>query len=400
MRHDKLKMLCFFGTRPEAVKIVPIVLAARERRDVDVRMVSSGQHPKEMLEVLEYFGLVVDNDLRLFRKGQTLVDVHRRAMRGFALEIERWLPDVVLVQGDTTTALAGALAAYYAGVPVGHVEAGLRTRDMQNPFPEEMNRRLIDTFADYLLPPTDAAAANLAVEDLRGAEVFVTGNTVVDALRMVSRDERPFPSNGPIVDAFTHVNGYKHRVLVTVHRRESWGQGIDTVASVIRDVARARPDVQFLTPLHPNPRVRSSFERDLPANVVTGDPLPYATFVKVLSGADLVVTDSGGVTEEAASLGKHVVILRRCTERPEAVTAAGAEISGLDAGDIEATLREAVDRLGASPKTSGMDVFGDGQAGGRIVDWLRWRFGCVEAPPDPFSPTPTCGGRGSKRRRN
>ncbi|MGZ4144605.1 MAG: non-hydrolyzing UDP-N-acetylglucosamine 2-epimerase [Actinomycetota bacterium] len=377
---DRLRLLVVLGTRPEIVKLGPVVVAARAAGDIDVRIVSSGQHPPGMLEAFRVFDMVPDVDLGIFRPGGSLAELLERALEGAAHEIARWTPDVVMLQGDTTTALAGAIAGFYAGVPVAHVEAGLRTNDMTQPYPEEMNRRASDSFAQFLFAPTRRASMNILVERARKADVFVTGNTVVDAALAIAHrpGELPIPA---ALDA--RANGYAGTVVVTVHRRESWGRDLDAIANGIAAAARRAPDRLFVVPLHPNPIVRGSFEkRAMPTNLVRGEPLPYAQFVRLLEGSELVVTDSGGVVEEATSFGKPVLILRRTTERVEAVEAGVAEIVGVRAAAIESAIRNAL-RAGKDVKPA--FVFGDGRAGERIVGWLRWYFGLAPAKPKEFS---------------
>jgi UDP-N-acetylglucosamine 2-epimerase (non-hydrolysing) len=382
-----LRLLVFVGTRPEAVKLAPFVLAARRHSDVEVRLVSSGQHPEAMLEVLDHFALGVDGDVALFEAGetQTLPGITGGALRGFSSELVSHAPDVVVVQGDTTTAFAGALAAFYANAPVAHVEAGLRTHDPLSPFPEEMNRRLIDALASFLFPPTAVAAENLAAEGRVGDGVFVTGNTIVDALRSLLEGKRAMLPAA--ARPYLAGSAWERRVLVTAHRRESWGAPIGEIAGAISEVAVRFPSCVFLVPLHPNPIVRRSFALQAPPeNVLLVEPLPYAPFIAALERSDLVLTDSGGVLEEATVLGKPVLIARERTERPEAVAAGAAEVVGVGREGIVAALAGALARPAPPAGAVGADVFGDGRAGERTVEWLRWRYGLRGTPPDPFAP--------------
>ncbi len=378
-----LRVLGVVGTRPEAVKLAPLVLAARARDDVEMQLVDSGQHPKEMLEALSSFGLVADVELELHRTGHTLDDITSRCLRRLAATLADERPDVVVVQGDTTTALAAALASFYARIPVAHVEAGLRTYHRYEPFPEEMNRRVIDVVATYLFPPTPTAAAQLDSEGHTGADVFTTGNTIVDALQWLLQRSRTPPA-GP-VGVFVERDRWRARVLVTAHRRESWGRPLDEVAAALASLGMRFPEVVFLLPLHPNPIVRGSFAgRPQPPNVVMTDSLPYAEFITALEAANLVLTDSGGVLEEATALGVPALILRDRTERPEALEA-GARLTGLGHEGIEVAVGEA---LTSADRVEASDVFGDGRASERIVDWLRWRHGLVARRADPFTPGP------------
>ena len=431
-----LRLMLLLGTRPEAVKLAPVALAAREASDVEVRLVSSGQHPEAMLEVLHHFGLDVQADLRLFHPGQTPAEVMSAAVKGFAAEVDAWRPHFVLVQGDTTSALAGALAAFYGRVAVAHVEAGLRSHDLQRPFPEEMNRRAIDAFADVLFAPTPGAELNLLDEGADGRRIFVTGNTVVDSLvsalgspgvppgiaaaaatrlngKGYGRGNEHANSNGngnengnangnqngngnghphasangnANAPAASHQNGWHGRVLVTAHRRESWGAGLDEIAAALDMAARRFPERQFLVPLHPNPLVRRSFGQGFPGNVSIVDPLPYRDFVEALASSELVVTDSGGVLEEATCLGIPTLVVRERTERPEAVDAGLAAVVGLRREDIEEAIVSALRHPGVIPVALRNCVFGDGRAGLRILSWVRWRAGLAERRLKAFRP--------------
>lgn len=378
-----VRLMALVGTRPEAVKVAPVARAARDSGDFEVCLVSTGQHPEHMLEALGHFGLQADVEVGLFQPGQSLTGVTTRALEAITREIERFEPDVVVVQGDTTTAFAGALAAFYHKVPVAHVEAGLRSGNVMNPYPEEMNRKLIGQLAAFHFAPTSHAADMLAAEGIAGDQVFVAGNTVVDALYTMlqttseSRDEsvadRYFDSK-----AAGHHAGH---VLVTAHRRESWGQPLDDLASGLKDAASRLPDHLFFVPLHPNPLVRRSFH-DLPPNVIVGDPLPYPVFLRAMETADVIVTDSGGVLEEAVALGKRVIIAREETERPEAIAAGAADLVGLDPTRITNAVCAALE---SSRTGTTIDVFGDGRAAARIVGWLRWYFGHASKRPKPFA---------------
>jgi UDP-N-acetylglucosamine 2-epimerase (non-hydrolysing) len=376
-----LRVLVHLGTRPEAVKLAPVVRAAQSREDVEVRLVSSGQHPRRMLEVLDRFGIVPDVDLGTFHEGQTLAEVLRAALESFVPEIVAGRPDVVIVQGDTTSALAGALAAFGEKVPIAHVEAGLRTRDLARPYPEEVNRRLIDTFANFLFPPTPGAATNLSVEELRGADTFVTGNTIVDAAFALAA----LPDgDGPVLASLLEPNGYRGRILFTAHRRESWNGDLHAIAEGLKRAALRFPDHLFIAPLHPNPIVRASFDGGTPTNLIVREPLPYATFVKVLAASRAVVTDSGGVLEEAICFGKPAVVVREVSERPEAVDVGLATVAGVDSEAIASAIASVLVRTDEAPGPPSACVFGDGRAGERIIDWLRWRFGLSPVPPEPF----------------
>lgn len=383
----RLRIVVFLGTRPEAIKLVPIVLAARAHPDLAIRVVGSGQHPAAMLEVLERFQVGLDGEIGLFRERRSLAGLTVGALEGFTAELAASAPDLVVVQGDTTTAFGGALAAFYLRLPVAHVEAGLRTGESHEPFPEEMNRRLIDSLSSHLFAPTAGAAQNLAAEGRDGRDVYVTGNTIVDSLQAIVADERTsMPRN---VTRALEDRRWEARVLVTTHRRESWGKPMEEIAAAIVELAGRFPGVLFLLPLHPNPIVRGAFARHLPAaNMLVVEPLGYAPFVAALERTDLVLTDSGGVLEEATALGKPILIMRERTERPEAVTAGVARLVGVGREAIVASGAEMLAELWEGGRWIGQGVFGDGRAGHRTVDWLRWRYGLAPERPAEFTQEP------------
>ncbi len=366
-----MKILTVFGTRPEAIKVAPVLAELGKRPgDFDSVVCVTAQHRGLLDSVLDVFGIRPDRDLDLMEPDQTLEGLTARAIRGVAGVIAEVGPDAVLVQGDTTTCLASALAAYYAKVPVGHVEAGLRTGDIYSPFPEEMNRRCVDAIAEYLYAPTDLAKANLLREGAREESVIVTGNTVVDA--MLWAREKAKGMDPPLgLDL-----GTRRLVLVTAHRRESFGPGIAGILRALVEIVEAVDDVVIVFPIHPNPNVKGPAEEMLAGNerVILAEPVDYLGFAWLVDNAALVLTDSGGIQEEASSLGVPLLVMRDVTERPEALSGGNARLVGTDSDTIR---REALRVLDApaADRTSAIESgpFGDGRAAVRIVDHLAGR---------------------------
>jgi UDP-N-acetylglucosamine 2-epimerase (non-hydrolysing) len=371
------KILLLFGTRPEAIKMAPVQRALKERpREFRVRTVVTAQHRRLLDDVLTFFKIRPDHDLNLMRPGQAPLDVLARALRALGPLFERERPHLVLVHGDTTTALAGALAAFHRQVPLGHVEAGLRSRDMANPFPEEANRRLVDALATLHFAPTARARRNLLQEGTPPEGIFVTGNTGIDALKWGISQIVPRLSNGILV-------------LVTAHRRENFGAPFQSLCAGLADAARARPDVEFVYPVHPNPEIKKPVEthlRPLP-NVRLLPPVAYPDLLGYLARARLVVTDSGGLQEEAPSLGIPVLVLRRVTERPEAVRAGTVRVIGTDRAHVRhEVLRLLSDNRLHARMARAVNPYGDGRAAGRTVRALRHYFSPGLPRPPSFLP--------------
>jgi len=361
-----MEVLTIFGTRPEAIKLAPVIAELRAR-DGEIRshVCVTAQHRSMLDQVLEWFGITPDFDLGLMEPGQGLCDFAGRAFPALSRVLDRIDADMVLVQGDTTTALVAALAAFYRGVPVGHVEAGLRTRDLRNPFPEELNRRVVGVAARYHFAPTVRAAQALLEEQTPADRIFVTGNTVIDALKMTLA--RPVP-----MEHCWDEDG-KRILLVTAHRRESFGGPLEAVCRALRRLAERHPDIQIIYPVHLNPNVREPVNRILSGHprIQLIEPLRYEQFVHLMARAYLILTDSGGIQEEAPFLRKPTLVMRETTERPEALEAGTAVLVGTSEAQIiagcEGLLAEgpAYQRMarGGSP-------FGDGKAAARIVDVL------------------------------
>ena len=365
----KKKILVAIGTRPEAIKMAPVVLALRDAGWAEARVMATAQHRHMMDQVLGVFGIVPDIDLDIMRPNQALPELTARLILALDSVLAAEQPDAVLVQGDTTTVLTVALAAFYRKIPVGHVEAGLRTGDMQNPFPEEMNRVLAGNLCRWHFAPTEASRANLLREGFSADDVHVTGNTVIDALHQVA-------SRDPVLDI--PLEPGKRMVLMTAHRRENFGQPFEEVCRAARDLVESRGDIQLLYPVHPNPNVRDVAMRMLAGRpgITLCDPLDYIPFVAAMKQAYFILTDSGGVQEEAPALGKPVLVLRNETERPEAVSEG---VVGLVGTDYDAILRESNrlldDAAAYRAMARGVSPYGDGRAAGRIVDVLRRSFG-------------------------
>jgi UDP-N-acetylglucosamine 2-epimerase (non-hydrolysing) len=366
-----------FGTRPEAIKMAPVVRALRARPEYDVLVCASGQHREMLDQVLETFDIAADADLDLMRPDQTLASFAARAMEA----IDAWLAgpgraDLVLVQGDTTTAFCGALAAFYRRIPVAHVEAGLRTGDLDRPWPEEANRVLTARLAALHFAPTARSRANLVAEGVPPERIVVTGNTVIDALLHAVDRVRAVPPDIDGLPPAVMANGAP-LVLITAHRRESFGAGLDALGRAIAALARRFPDVHFVYPVHLNPNVRSSAARWLGggrANVHLLPPQPYLAFVALMDRATLILTDSGGVQEEAPSLGKPVLVLRETTERPEAVEAGTVRLVGTDEDAIvEGTARLLAGGAAYAAMAQAHNPYGDGRAAERIEAAIdRW----------------------------
>ena len=354
------------GTRPEAIKLAPVIRAFQAATDFRTRVVLTGQHREMVSQVMDLFGLSADRDLALMAPRQTLTHVTCAALQGLKDEFTAHRPDLALVQGDTTTAFASALAAFYEQIPVGHVEAGLRTDNLLDPFPEEANRRLISQLGLLHFAPTEVSAANLRASGVVG-DILVTGNTVIDALLLMAAEAPALELPG--------LDWQNQRVILsTVHRRENWGEPLRTIATGMLAVLERFPDTALLLPLHRNPTVREPLQELLgghPRAFLT-EPLDYQQLVAAMRGCTLVLSDSGGLQEEAPALGKPVLVLRRTTERPEAVTAGTARLIGTASEDIfreMARLLDDAEAYGAMARAH--NPFGDGQASGRIVAAAR-----------------------------
>ena len=363
------KVLVIFGTRPEAIKLFPVVHALGEMPGLTVRTCVTAQHRGLLDQVLDIAGLSPDIDLDLMEPGQSLDRLTARLLTGLGEVMDAEKPDRVIVQGDTATAMVGALAAYYRKVPVGHVEAGLRSGDIWQPWPEEINRRIVAPIADQHFAPTETAADALRRENIDSATIHVTGNTVIDALHATRAKLAADPNLAGGLDALADRFAGKRIVLVTTHRRENFGGGMENIAAAIGRIAD-RPDVAIIFPVHPNPNVVAVMDRmlgDRP-NVARIDPLDYPHFIRALDLCDLALTDSGGVQEEAPALGKPVLVMRETTERPEGVVAGTAKLVGTDTDRIVSEVSTLLDDRDAYlAMARAHNPFGDGQAAVRIA---------------------------------
>jgi len=381
-----------FGTRPEAVKLLGIIRELAADARFAVRVIVTGQHEAMPEEILRPFGIQPDVDLGIMRPNQTLNDILVRAMPALDRLYEAEQPNLVLVQGDTTSAFAAALAAFHRGIPVGHVEAGLRSFDRFHPYPEEANRRMISSVTDLHFAPTPLAAENLVKEGVRRRDIFVTGNTVVDSLLATLEKLR----SGAQPGWQKPLRGDGRLVLITLHRREGWqapGGGVpplESILSGIRAAAAEYPSVDFVFPVHHNPKVRAPVWRILgeSENVQLVDPIPYLPFVDLMARATVILTDSGGIQEEAPTLGVPVLVLRRTTERPEGLAVAGNRL-GTSAEDIRDELLRHLQtpRPRPRPDAPAPNPFGDGQANRRVRQAILHFLG-LGAPPDEFRGSP------------
>ncbi len=370
-------ILIIFGTRPEAIKLFPVVAALGADARFKVRVCVSAQHRGMLDQVLEIAGIVPDHDLDLMKPDQTLDGLTAALLTGLGRVMDLEQPARVIVQGDTATAMCGALAAYYRKIPVDHVEAGLRSGDIYQPWPEEVNRKIIGTIASLHFAPTDVSAAALIAENVDPARVHVTGNTVIDALHWVTARiaAEPTLASG-LAELEARFKG-KRIIGVTSHRRENFGGGLENIAEAIRRIA-ARDDVAIIFPVHPNPNVRAVMDRALAGlgNVAMIEPLDYPHFAHLLSLAEIMLTDSGGVQEEAPALGKPVLVMRETTERPEGVTAGTARLVGTDADNIVTEIFTLLDDKAAyEAMARAHNPFGDGQTARRIVELLGNEIG-------------------------
>jgi UDP-N-acetylglucosamine 2-epimerase (non-hydrolysing) len=378
------KVLALFGTRPELIKLYPVIGRLREE-GFPVLVVSTSQH-REMIDgLMRLFGIVPDFDLDVMGRDQTLADISSRTMTGLDPILRDTKPDLLLIQGDTTSAFIGALCAFYRKIPVGHVEAGLRSFDKAHPFPEEVNRRLISVAGDLHFAPLESNARNLEREGVDPSRIFVTGNTVIDALRAMAG------CCGRSLDAHVAPQDLVGRrlVLMTAHRRESFDGHLAELCRGVREVVDAHPDVLLVYPVHMNPNVRATVGPILGGHdrIRLIEPLPYDTFVDAMTRCHLIVTDSGGIQEEAPSLGKPVIVFRKVTERGEGIAVRGARIVGLDRARLVLEANRLLDDPAAyAEMTRHRDVYGDGQASRRIARAIWHYFGRGDRP-EPFRGT-------------
>ena len=381
---NRIRVMTIFGTRPEAIKMAPLALELSRRPQIDALCCVTAQHRQMLDSVLDIFRLVPDFDLNIMEPRQTLSTITSKCLLGMEEVLEQARPDLVLVHGDTSTTFAGALAAFYHRVPVGHVEAGLRTYDKYSPYPEEMNRRMVSAIADLHFCPTPSNRDNLAREGIEQG-VFLTGNTVIDALQTTVVKDFHF-SEGVLND-LDYVN--RKVILVTCHRRENYGTPMAHIMTALRRVADAFPDVELVYPVHLSPVVQEAAHQYLDGHprIHLLAPLAVDEMHNLMARCHLVMTDSGGLQEEAPALGKPVLVLRRETERPEAVAAGTVQLAGTEEEPIfQMASRLLTDPAAYAAMAHAANPYGDGRACGRIADAIEYRFGLRAQPPAPFHP--------------
>ena len=374
------KIMLVFGTRPEAIKMAPLVKAIEKDNELECVVAVTAQHREMLDQVLELFKIKPQYDLNLMKDNQTLSDITSGVLKGIEKVVLKEKPDMVLVHGDTSTTFAGALAAFYAQVPVGHVEAGLRSGDIYSPFPEEMNRRLTGVLSSVDFAPTMTAKSNLLREGVDEGKIFVTGNTVIDALLSIVDDNYQLES-----DLADFLAKNKQTVLITAHRRENQGQPMVHIFQAVRRLHEELPEVGFVFPVHKNPRVRALAHEALDGleRVKMIEPLDYEPFANLMNRVDLIMTDSGGLQEEAPALGKPVLVLRENTERPEAVEAGTVALVGTDNEKIFTTAKTLLtDQKAYEAMEKAVNPYGDGKACRRIVQAIKYYFGEAEKPKD------------------
>ncbi len=366
------KLLVVFGTRPEAIKVAPLIKGLKEAKDFEVKICNTGQHKEMLDQVLDFFDIECDYRLEIMKDNQTLFDITERIIGQMKGVLADYNPDYVFVHGDTSTTMAASLAAFYHGSKICHIEAGLRTSNLRNPFPEEANRRITTVLSDYHFSPTESSKANLLKENINSNKIIVTGNTVIDALfygiEKVKADE------SIIEDLKAKLNPEQDIVLITCHRRENHGEGILNVCKAVKSLALANEKYQFVFPVHLNPKILTIVHQELEniKNVVLIKPLNYPNFIWLMNESKIIVTDSGGVQEEAPSLGKPVIVVRDETERPEAVEAGTVKLVG---SKVEALVDEVQrlidDKEHYHQMSNAHNPYGDGNAVERIIDYLR-----------------------------
>jgi len=371
MKNNKMKVLLVFGTRPEAIKMVPVVKALVESGKVEAKVCVTAQHRQMLDQVLSLFDVIPDFDLNLMKPGQDLTDITSNVLIGMRDVFDQWHPDIVLVHGDTTTAMASSLAAFYSKITVAHVEAGLRTNNIYSPWPEEMNRRMVGRIASMHFAPTETARTKLLGEGCPDTSIFVTGNTVIDALMsVIERINTDAALKQQLCERFAFLQEDKRLILVTGHRRENFGQGFAGICDALREIAK-RHDVEIVYPVHLNPNVQEPVHNTLGScpHIHLIEPLDYLPFVYLMDRSHIVLTDSGGMQEEAPSLGKPVLVMRDTTERPEAVDTGTVRLVGTDKDKIVVEVVHLLDDEEAYRQMSlAHNPYGDGKASGRIVD--------------------------------
>lgn len=368
------KVFIVFGTRPEAIKLAPVILEFKKYHDVQIMVCVTAQHRQMLDQVLGLFAIIPDIDLDLMKPNQTLSELTGRVVDSIDRVIKKEQPDVVLIQGDTTTVMAAALAAFYNKIPVGHIEAGLRSNDIYSPFPEEMNRRVTSILSNYHFAPTEKAKEALLGEGISGERIYVTGNTVIDALHMILKKPVPIVVK-EILDGVGISDNVNERkmILVTAHRRENFGERFQSICRGIMQLVERNPDIVIVYPVHPNPNIQEPASRILGGldRIFLIEPIEYDSMAHLMNAASIILTDSGGVQEEAPSLGKPVLVMRTETERPEGIEAGTAKLVGPYADRIVMeTERLLYDKAAYNEMARAINPYGDGKAAKRIVETL------------------------------
>lgn len=371
---SKKKVLTIFGTRPEAIKMAPLVHALAKDERFDSKCCVTAQHREMLDQVLDLFEITPDYDLNLMRAGQTLNEITARILYELKSVLQEFKPDVVLVHGDTATTFAASLAAYYEQIAVGHIEAGLRTGNIYSPWPEEANRRLTSSLTTYHFAPTKTSKDNLLRENISEKDIHITGNTVIDALLMIkNKIQRNMALNKELRSQFPFLDDAKKMILVTGHRRESFGSGFERICEALAIIANLHPEVQIVYPVHLNPNVREPVNRILSCvdNVYLIEPQQYLPFVYLMTRSNIILTDSGGIQEEAPSLGKPVLVMRDTTERPEAIEAGTVKLVGTDVDKIVSNLHRLLTDSNEYERMSfAHNPYGDGNACDKILNKL------------------------------
>lgn len=380
---NKIKVLTVFGTRPEAIKMAPLIKEMKSREEFDCKVLVTAQHREMLDSVLKLFSIEPDFDLNIMKHGQTITDITSRVLYGCEEVLDKYTPDVILVHGDTTTTFAASLAAFYKKIPVGHIEAGLRSENMYSPYPEEMNRRLTGRLSTYHFSPTKTNRENLVREDISTKNIVVTGNTVIDALLQVVKKDYEFEDE--MLKSIDFEN--KKVILLTCHRRENWGEPMEEIFRAVKSIVKENPDTHLIFPMHLNPIVRNAAKSILGDNdrISLIEPLDYEPFANLMAKSYLLLTDSGGVQEEAPALGKPVVVLRTETERPEAVEAGTVKVAGVKEEKVyQISDRLIRDKSYYESVANAVNPYGDGKASIRIADYLLYKFGILNKEIDEF----------------
>ena len=381
---NKIKIAIIFGTRPETIKMYPIISEIKKYPHlIDCRIIVSGQHREMLDQMLEIFQILPDYDLNIMKQGQSLSSITNNSLLGIEKILIKEKPSIILVQGDTTTTFAGALAAFYEKIKIGHIEAGLRTHNKYYPFPEEVNRHLTSVLTDLHFAPTKQSCDNLLSEGVRKEDIFISGNTVIDSLLLMTKENYIFRES-QLKDKKIF---QKKIILVTMHRRENWGEPLRETCQAINKIVKGYSDIFVIFPLHKNPEIRRNVKEILQnkKNILLLDTLNYDDMVNLMSKSYIILTDSGGIQEEGPSLGKPVLVLRDETERPEAVKAGVVKLIGTDEGKIRSEVNLLLNnREKYMEMSTSINPYGDGKASERIVKKILYNFNLIDQEPDEF----------------